>query len=62
MWKFQGSTEKERSGISMIDKENIMLNFHKSSFLTLEFARGATQFHGICKGKVLFCPEVPRVK
>ena len=46
-------------------KEKIILNFHKSSkssFLTLEFAMDVTQFHGICMGKALFCPEFPSVK
>ena len=36
-----------------IDQYNIMLNFHKPSFLALEFPRVVTQFHGIRKGKVI---------
>ena len=52
----------ERGGIPRIDQENIMLNFYKSSFLALEFPRGVTQFHEICKGKALLCTEFPRVK
>ena len=38
--------------------KTITLNFHKSSFLALEFPRGVTQFHRICKGKALFCIEL----
>ena len=48
--------------ISRIDQENFMLNFDKSSFLALEFARGVKQFHGIHKDKALFCLGLPRVK
>ena len=51
----------KRGGISRIDQEN-MLNLRKPSFLALEFPRGATQFHGICKVKALFCHEFLRVK
>ena len=49
----------KRSRISRIDQERIMLNFHKFSFLALEFPRGVTQYHGNCKGKASFCPKFP---
>ena len=52
----------KRGRISRIDQENIMLIFHKSLFLALEFPWGVTQFYGMCKSKALFCLEFPRVK
>ena len=53
---------KKRSGMSRGDQEKIMLNFHESWFLALEFQMDVTQFYEISNGKALFCPEFPRVK
>ena len=45
---------KDKSGIFRGDQEIIMLHFHESWFLTLEFPRGITQFYRISKGKESF--------
>ena len=43
---------KGKSGICRIDQEKIMLNFHESWFMTLEFPRDVTQFYKISKDKL----------
>ena len=53
------SSQLKINGISRIDQEKIMLNFHKPLFLALEFPRGVTKFPRICQGKALFSPKFP---
>ena len=60
MWIFQGSTEEEVEFPGLIKKYHGEFPYSKSSFLPLNFPRGVTQFHKICKGKAFFCPEFPQ--
>ena len=45
---------KGKSGIPGGDQEKIMLNFHESWFLALEFPKGVRQFYRNSKGKERF--------
>ena len=70
--KFLGVLKKEhveisglnqkRSGISKGFQEKLMWNFHGSSFFTLEFLSGATQFCKISRDESLFFVEFLKVK
>ena len=58
--KLQGSiTIKKELKFSGV-QENVMTNFHRSWFSTLELPRGVTQFCRISRGESLFPPEISR--